>query len=938
MKKTYSLFICAFIFQLSLQAQKTPSLTSSSGAKQSPPEQVVRSGLRGKGSSEWLSRAGISFTQNKGQVADMDGSLRPDILFKGDGGGTDVYIRKTGISYVLNNMSEVIHQIDEQVEEKIKAGEITEQDEQKLKQVLEQKAAIKIHRLDLDFVGGNPNPETISAHQVEGYTNYYYGHCPNGITHVNSYNIVTTKNIYENIDVKYFGAKDASTGLSTRQGLKYDIVVNPGADPNQIKLKYTGAEELKIKNGKLIIKTGLGDVSEYMPKVYQNINGKIVDVKAAYNLKGSVVNFVFGTSNPSFPLVIDPWVTYYGGSNDDFGVAITSDPSGNVVFTGYTSSVGFPVITGGFQTAMAGGAGTDAFLVKMDANGIPLFSTFLGGTGFDRGDGIATDLTGNICVAGYTNSTDLPVGFSGANIVYKSTIGGGGDAFLFKFDPTGALLWGTYYGGSGADDGTDVCTDGINVFLYGYTLSATAISSGAGSFQPAIAASQDVFVVNFAPNGTRTWATYVGGTNIEVNGGIDCDPAGNIYIGGSTISTNFPFSPGAHQTTNGGARDAFLFKFNPAGVRLWATYYGGTAFDEGLAITCDLLGNVIIGGRARSTNAISFGSAYQTILAGNVEDAFIAKFNGSGVLQWGTYLGGVTVGVSSANDYCTGLDCDINNNIIAGGDTYSTDFPVTNCAYQTVFRGSEDQWIATFKPNGQLMCSGYIGEGVSGSPNNETKEKEGGSIVVSGAYVYLVANTTCNYPVTSGAYQTICGGLNDCAIAKLCITSCGENALAINFTNTTSVCVGSGIIASVNNTSCDTTQTTYLWTFTGATPSSSTSQNPSGIIYSTPGTYPIKVVVSTPCGKDSLTKSAAVVVNSCGCNLSAQFIKGTANCMGCGCKEWIMVTASGGTTPYSYSWPNGYNKRYQNKLCPGAYIINVVDTNGCSINVTINAP
>jgi hypothetical protein len=232
------------------------------------------SGISAKAS---LGSNGMLFTQNNGQIVDIAQHLRPDILFKGDGGGADIYLRKTGISYVMSNMGEVTHELEEQVEDLVKAGKITREQVQAKKRELEEKQMLKIHRIDVDFVNCNANATIQTAEQAEGYSNYYYAHSPKGITHVLSYNEIIQKNIYPNIDIKYYGGKE--------KGLKYDIIVNPGADPSQLKLKYSGAEELKIKDEnsstglstRLIIKTSVGQLGEYMPKVYQNINGKIVD-------------------------------------------------------------------------------------------------------------------------------------------------------------------------------------------------------------------------------------------------------------------------------------------------------------------------------------------------------------------------------------------------------------------------------------------------------------------------------------------------------------------------------------------------------------------------------------------------------------------------------------------------------------------------------------
>src|SRR5574337_1291984 len=292
-----------------------------------------------------LKGSGMMFTQNKGQIADREGNLHPDILYKGAGGGADVYLRKTGMSYVTSNMGEVMSEIDKEIELKKFDPNFSQQQAEELKRRLEEKALIKIQRTDVDFEGSNPNPQTLNQEEVEGYTNYYYAHCPNGVTNVKSYNRVVQKNIYTGIDVVYYGGKE--------NGLKYDIVVNPGANPNDIKLKYTGAK-VKLEGQRLIVTSELGETVETLPKVYQNINGKVVDVGCEYKIAnsdqrlgnrekqtapngyslmaiGSIVTFELGTYNHELPLIIDPWATYFGGNKLDIGSGITNDNAGNVL-------------------------------------------------------------------------------------------------------------------------------------------------------------------------------------------------------------------------------------------------------------------------------------------------------------------------------------------------------------------------------------------------------------------------------------------------------------------------------------------------------------------------------------------------------------------------------------------------------------------------------
>ncbi|MBL7892452.1 MAG: SBBP repeat-containing protein [Bacteroidia bacterium] len=898
--------------------------------------------------------SGMRFTQNKGQIADVNGGLCPDILFKGGERDADVYLRRTGISFVMNNMADAAHNVDEELEKLEGSGGLIETDENNLKRKLLSGQAVKLHRVDVEFVNCNSKAAIVAEHQVEGYSNFYYAHCPQGILNVNSYDEITLKNIYNSIDVKYYACPEQSRRGGKETGLKYDLIVNPGGNPDDIKLKYSGADELTISNGRLKIKTSINEYEEYIPRVYQNINGEIIDVLAKYILTLSpsgragegLVNFQLGTWNPHFPLIIDPatWITYYGGSGagQEEAASVAADALGNSVYSGRVSTTGFPVSVGAAQVTLGGSI--DAFVVKMNAAGGRVFATYFGGSGFDTGEGIDADINNEIYLTGAVLSANFPTKvWTGAFMQAAYSGGGGADAYVAKFSVTGALIWSTYYGRAGDDWGMDVITDALgNITFAGYT--SSAIFPTQAPFQAAINGPVDGFIVKFNNAGVRQWATYYGGPNpggvvSEFIYGITVDPSNNIYVCGKTNSNTFPTLL-AFQPVNGGAvgtEDAFIFRLNPVtGFPVWSTYYGGTGQDAGTAIAADGLGNVFLGLSTSSITAIATAGAYQTILNGPRDAALIKFATTTGTRVWGTYLGGSAGSVNTGQDYATGLDVDSRNNIILGGDTYSSDFPVTSCSYQTTFKGSEDIFISTFDQQGKLICSGLLGENLAA--HNETYYR-GGSIAVSGSYVFLHAWSFCNFPVTPGAYQTSCGGASDVTFSKLCIYSCGLPNTTANFTSPVTVCSGAPVNFTLTNTSCDTVNTTYLWSFAGGSPSSAVSHDPANITWNSPGTYGVSVKIMSPCDTITISNPNYISITSCTtCNLTAQFTKGTSDCTSCGCKEWIMVTATGGTSPYTYLWPDGYSNRYKNNLCPGTQTIDITDKNGCSINVNLTVP
>jgi hypothetical protein len=985
--KIHLLLITLFLSGHFALAQSSPKPDFNQGqtipAKNSENSVKPKNALLCGNSSTSLRGNGMKFTQNKGQIIDVNKHLRPDILFKGDGGGADVYIRKTGMSYVQSNMGEVIHEVDEQLEELEKKTDHFNKEQKK--QELMQKQNFKIQRVDVEFAGSNPNPQTLTADQVEGYSNYYYGHCPQGITNVNSYNVVTQKNIYKNIDVKYYGGKE--------KGLKYDIVVNPGADPNQIKLKYSGAEKIEIKNGEFRISNFFGEIIETLPKVYQIINGKVVDVKAGYALESIVVSpkplvtkqntndsrlttkdyiitFKLETYNSQLPLIIDPWATYFGGTDTDVARSITTDKTqGNVLVTGWTSSTNFPIL-GAFQSSNNGGMalqsyGGDVFVAKLSPAGARIWATYYGGSEGDCGSSIATDKLDNVVITGTTRSSNFPTGTSGGGTICQQNIFGGGslfvgtyqdggDAFVLKFDTNGLRLWATYYGGDKDDAGNGIAVDNVgNIVISGSTQGGTFPISAVAQQIVFGGGGGDAFAIKFNSFGARMWGTYYGGNQYDTGTGITIDSGNNIVFTGSA-SGNFPLSATPFQPIfGGGGGDAFVVKLNSLGTTIWATYFGGPTNEGGFGIAIDNADNIIFTG-ITGGNGFPVGTSgppniiQQAVFGGGGNrDAILVKLDNNGSRLWATYYGGPT------EDYGYSLAIDLNNNIFLIMDVEDAPAPnlIDACALQSIFNGGsatnpyggspEDQLLVKFTPFGKKICSTYMG-GMGEDELDNAFGTGGPSIAIFGSSLYIAGGTDGGYPVTAGAFQNTYAGPGfafhyiggDAFIASLCTNICEGTILGVTYT-TAGTCPVT-FIPTITS-SCDTTGYKYQWTFTGGSPASSTALNPL-VSFGSIGNHDVKLVVTTICKKDSITIPLNVATSCVGCALSAQYIKGTATCSTCGCKEWIMVNAKDGTPPYSYSWPAGYDKRYQNKLCSGTYTIKVTDKNGCSVNVGVSTP
>jgi len=324
--------------------------------------------------------------------------------------------------------------------------------------------------------------------------------------------------------------------------------------------------------------------------------------------------------------------TYLRGNNSDIGTSIAINTSGNAYVTGFTRSTDFPVTEGAFQASNLGEF--SVFVTKLNADGSGLvYSSFLGGSGFDYSYGIAVDAADNAFVTGQTYSSDFPT----AN-AFQTSIAGSSDAFVAKILPDGSgLVYSTYLGGNGGERSYSITlnTEG-NAYVAGETGSSDF--STANAFQTSIAGSSDAFVAKLSADGSGlVYFTYVGGSSGELGRCITLDTVGNIYLTGRTASIDFPVA-NAIQTSNSGIYDAFVMKILADGSGLvYSTYLGGSGEDASTGIAVDSSGNVCVMGMTNSTdfpttNAFLSGTSdsYDVFIAKIAETVWYVKLGGSG--------------------------------------------------------------------------------------------------------------------------------------------------------------------------------------------------------------------------------------------------------------------------------------------------------------------
>jgi hypothetical protein len=409
----------------------------------------------------------------------------------------------------------------------------------------------------------NPTPRLNGVDEQVGKSNYFIGNeRSRWISNIPTYGRVKYSGIYPGVDLVYYG--------SQRQ-LEYDFVLAPESDPDRIELRFAGAKRLRVdQDGNLVVQMAGGEAIEHTPVIYQEIGGRRRPVAGGYVLKSKdKVGFKLASYDRDNAVTIDPslaYSTYLGGSSGDGGEGIVVDSSGNAYVTGFTESVEFPTTSGALRTTFGGG-NSDAFVTKLSSTGsATVYSTYLGGSNFDEGLGVAVDSSGNAYVTGITNSSDFPTTAGSL----QTTLRGGDDAFVSKLNSTGsALVYSTYLGGSSFENGVGVAVDSSgNAYVTGATGPSdfpttpdalqTSFGDGPGPF-----GDSDAFVSTLDSTGSAlVYSTYLGGSSFDQGRGVAVNSSGNAYIIGQTLSIDFPTTAGALQTTFGGSADAFVSKIS----------------------------------------------------------------------------------------------------------------------------------------------------------------------------------------------------------------------------------------------------------------------------------------------------------------------------------------------------------------------------------------
>ncbi|HOD81002.1 MAG TPA: Calx-beta domain-containing protein [Phycisphaerae bacterium] len=562
--------------------------------------------------------------------------------------------------------------------------------------------------------------------------------------------------------------------LGAADHVKYEFHLDPGQDWSQIAISLEGVQPLAIgPDGSLLLRTDLGEMVDSPPVIYQEIDGVRRELAGAYRLiDADTYGFdIFDAVDPEAALVIDPALNW---------------------------------------------------------------STYLGGTGEERGDAVATDASGNVYVAGITQSPSYFY-LSGVDATWD---GLWDEGFVTKFSPSGQRVWSTYLGGSGDDNINAIAVNASGVFVTGGTQS-NDFPMGGICYDDSFNGATDFFVTKLSLTGNSLiYSTFIGTTGDESGAAIAVDSIGHAYVVGYTNGTAFPTAGSAYDSSFNGVQDAVAFKLNSTGSALgYSTFLGGNNYSRALGVDCDDNGMMYVAGRTEATNFPATAGAMRTTLAGGT-DAFAAKINTAATspatsLVYSTYLGGSNYDDSQA------VAIDAAGNAYVAGYTASTNFPTTAGAFDTTFNGGGyfgyDGFVTKLNAAGSAaLYSTYLGgaasdDGCSGIDVNAANQ----AVVTgfTGSNDFPVSATTYDSSYNGGpnwgdafvtqlnatgnglVFSTFLGGSGDEAGTDVTYDVL-SNIIAVGGTAST----GFPITAGAFDTTLGGTQDAYVTKFGGATP------------------------------------------------------------------------------------------------------------------------
>jgi gliding motility-associated-like protein len=829
----------------------------------------------------------IEFVENKGQW-----DRRVD--FKGEMAGGVLFLQRQGFTVLLHNPDEL---------QRLNHGgqfgpPITLTDGRKGKTGNGATTAtgsgshvLHSHAYRVSFIGGNELGQIIPDKALPTYNNYYIGKDPaQWASGCRVFQGVTYKDVYPNVDLRYY----------TDNGqLKYDIIVHPGGNPDQIVMKYEGVDKLSTKRNELLIGTSVGQVKELSPASYQvNDSGK-VNINCKYIIRnGNMLSFKVGNYSPGSTLVIDPtlvFCSFTGSTTSNWGFTATPGPDGSFYAGGIVFGNGFPLTVGALEPSFRGGT-FDVGIMRFSSNGVnKIFTTYLGGSDNETPHSMVCDAQGNLVVLGRTYSPDFP---------FKTLIGpgGGADMFIAKLNASGTALIGCMrVGGTnndcvnvadqlrsdnerasslirnyGDDSRSEVVLDGAgNILVAASTQSANDFPIVGRVFQPGFGGGgQDGVVLKIDPNcDSLIWSSFLGGSGADAAFVLKPDLiTGDIYVAGATSSTNFPGNMGRviQSSNQGGVCDGFVTVISSDGsTQKWSTYLGTSSADAIYGVQIDKLGFPYVMG---TTNG-----SWPVINAGYVDPGakqFVAKLQP----DLSSYIYSTTFGAASPmpNISPVAFLVDRCENVYVsgwGGWIFATTDPyglsgtigmrTTPDAIKRATDNRDFYFIVLKKDITGILYGTFYGQDDNASSISEHVDG-GTSRYDQNGIIYQAICANCNgktakpFPTTTGVWAMRNGtGSNGCNLAAL--------KIAFNFAG-----VAAGLKASVNGRNNDTSgcisldadfqdtvrnAKSYIWNFGDGSPDLATTGFQVNHTYPNVGFYTVRLIAldSTSCNGSDTT-------------------------------------------------------------------------------------
>lgn len=711
---------------------------------------------------------------------------------------------------------------------------------------------------------------------------------------------------------------------SNEQGLKYDLLLEAGADPSLIRFAYEGAESLQLSNGNLIIGTSLGDVIEQKPVVWQMIDGVKHDVDASFAINQGIVAFVLGNYNPNHALTIDPQIvfaTYSGAGSDNWGFTATYDNGGNGYSGGIVFGANFPAQTGSFQTVFGGGQ-LDIGILKYSADGTnALYITFLGGSDMEIPHSMIVNEYDELIVFGTTGSANFPVTDGAAMPTFQGgpptsfengfiTIQNGIDIFVSRFSSDGTeMLASTFVGGTGNDgfNGAfqlavnyadeirgSVWVDKDNHVYVGTSTQSTDFPVSSNAYQGAYGGGiQDGILVKLdASLSEILWATYLGGSEDDGIFYIAVNSANEVVVTGGTVSQNFPVTPGAFATTAFGGVDGFVSKIDSTGSELLAsTYIGSPFYDQSYIVGSDNTSHVYLFGQTGASGNEFILNSPIAVPGGN---QFITKLNPDlSAFVWSTTFGNAT---GQPDISPTALLVDVCDKIyvtgwggsINGFGTTTFGLPTTPDAFQSSTDGNDFYLYVIDNQAQSIEYASFLG-----GPSSLDHVDGGTSRFDRKGVVYQSICAGCgglsDLPVTPGAYSPTNNAANcNNALIKFDF----ESPITVSaFVNADDPVGCAPYTVNFENTSVNADN--FSWRL--GNQEIATTQNLT-YTFETNGTYEVVLIASsgTTCNESDTVSITITVLNSTSSNLpDLEACQGTA----------VNIGPDGFTEPYfSFSW------------------------------------